>query len=140
MKEYKVNQKVWAIKINKYKEPQRKYSSDISGVSIKEHRILGISKYKICLDNEWFTTLGNDTDKREKYYTYLDDVNVSIRTNNNILGNGVFATMYSTTEPTEKLLKKICGKISNKIDKDYGFLFSGVKEEVWDLIKDVKFE
>jgi len=145
MQKYSIGQKVWCIQIKKYKEEnKRSYSTNVSGVFIEELEIIGVSPYKVCLNNDWFTTLDNDDRegyKKEKHrcYHYFDAISVDIRTNNHILSDGVFATLYSTEKPSGKLLKKMYGQISNKIDKDYGFLFSGVKDEIWYLIKGVKF-
>src|SRR5690349_3091064 len=123
---YKVNQKVWCIKINKCKNTPSKWDVRQDGLKIEEFKILGVSKYKIVLNNEWFTTIDNDDregfKKDRDYQIYLDEVSVNISTNNSILGDGIFITLYSTKEPTQKILDKMVAKAANEIDKKYGFL------------------
>lgn len=136
MEKYKVNQKIWKIEINKNSVTPSSYSSRQDGVNVEELKILGVSKYKIVLSNDWFTTLDNDDRenyKKEKNYSYLDDTSVSIRTGGSLFGDGVFITLYSTEEPNEKLLKKMVAKAAKKIEKEYGFLFNGVIDELYNI-------
>ena len=60
----KVGQKVWKITINKIVNAK----SDLykSGVTIEDSNILGISDYKICLDNRYFTTFSHLPEKGTK--------------------------------------------------------------------------
>ena len=137
--EYKLNQKIWHIEINNAVKEERDWRPN--GVNVKELKIIGISPYKVCLNNDWFTSLDyeKDGEKKDKSYkTYLDDVSVSIRTRDNVLGDGVFVSMYSTKEPSQKILDRMVAKASNKIDKEYGFLFDGVKSKLWDMVQNYK--
>ena len=139
--ENKVNDPVWEIRIIKYSNPNE-YSYRDNGVLIKKHKIIGISQYKICVNTDWFETFyyKNKGERRSSCETYLNDVLVHIRTNNSILGDGVFATLYSTKKPTSRTLKKMMGKVSNDIDKNYGWLFSGVKDELWSMVETYDFK
>ena len=65
MSKYKVKQKVWKITISKYKEDHSKYSVFQDGIQVQELQIIGISPYKIVLNNDFFTVLDNDD--REGY-------------------------------------------------------------------------
>jgi GTP cyclohydrolase II len=138
----KVNQKVWKVEINLYNKEEKEYSWQTrkNGVVIEELKILGISEYKVVLNNKWFTTLDVLSGKKETHETYLDDIGVYIRTNDDCLGDGVFAYVYSTEKPSATLLSKMQNKISDKIDKDYGFLFSGVKDRVKELVSNYEFK
>ena len=136
---YTAGQKIWHIEINRWSEPQSRWSHRKDGITIEELEILGVSKYKLVLNNDWFTTLDNDD--REGYkkdhssYRYIDDISVNIRTSGSILGDGIFITLYSTKEPTEKILNKMVAKTSNEINKKYGWLFSGVVKELYEMVK-----
>jgi len=139
---YKVGQKIWEVKLQ-LTNKESSYSPN--GLFIKELKVIGVSKYKVCLNDDWFTTLDNDD--RENYkkerndcYRYANDIRVDIRTCNHILGDGVYANMFSTTKPNDATLKKIYGKISNQIDKQYGFLFKDVKDKIWDIIGNYKLD
>lgn len=135
---YTVNQPIWNIEINKYREVPDQYSYRKDGITIENLKILGISKYKVVLNNDWFTTVDNDD--REKYrkdksiYRYLDEISVRINTNNSILGDGIFISLYSTKEPTKKLLNKMVAQASLEIDKRYSFLYKGVVNEIQDIV------
>lgn len=139
---YTVDQKIWQIKINKHSTSPSQYSVRQDGIKTEELKILGISPYKIVLNNDWFTTLENDDRdgyRRDlKYYTYLDEVSVNIRTNDSILGDGVFITLYSTKEPNNKILKKMVAKASTEINKKYGFLFGGIVDELYSMVENNK--
>lgn len=133
--EYKINQPVWAIEINKANEAK---SYRPNGIVVEKHKIIGISKYKICIDNDWFTTFSFAEEgerKNRSIYSYLDDVSVRIRTKNNILGDGIFISLYSTKKPTKRTFKKMIAAACVKIDEDYGFLFESAKDELWDMLE-----
>jgi hypothetical protein len=137
MEKYKVGQKIWTIEINKFQIEPSEWSNRQNGVSVENLEILGVSKYKIVLNDDWFTTLDNDDRenyKKEKYNSYFDDITVSIRTGGSIFGDGVFIKLYSTKEPDEKLLNKMVAKAANKIEKEYGFLFNGIINELYNII------
>lgn len=139
MSKYKVKQKVWKVIIAKYKNEQSKYSVHKDGINIEEQQILGISPYKIVLSNNFFTILENDDRegyrKDKKYYTYLDEVSVSIRTSG-FLEPGVVTTLYSTKSPDKKLLSKMVRETEKEINKEYGFLFGGVIREFNKYVED----
>ena len=139
MSKYKVKQKVWKVTIAKYKNEQSKYSIYKDGINIEEQQILGISPYKIVLSNDFFTVLENDNRegyrKDKKYYTYLDEVSVSIRTSG-FLELGVVTTLYSTKSPDKKLLSKMVKETEKEINKEYGFLFGGVIREFNKFVED----
>ncbi len=61
---YSVNQPIWHVEIKKYRELP-KYSYQKDGIKIEDLEILGISKYKVVLNDDWFTTVDNDD--RENY-------------------------------------------------------------------------
>jgi hypothetical protein len=138
----KVNQKIWKVEINFFSEDKSKspFRTRNEGVIITELKILGISKYKIVLDNDYFTTLDVPNGEKEKWETYLDDIRVNIRTKEDVLGNGVFAFVYSTEKPSTTLLNKMCKEIAKQIDKEYGFLFNGVKATIQELVSNYEFK
>src|SRR6478736_2290221 len=135
---YKVDQPIWHIKINKYKEPKSWYSCREDGLNIKELKILGISPYKIVLNNAWFTTVDNDDRenyrKDRKYNSYIDEISVNIRVSSYPLEEGVFIDLYSTKPPTKKILDKMVARASVEIDNKYGFLMKSVVNELWEIV------
>lgn len=139
---YTVDQKIWQIEINKHSTLPSKYSVRQDGVKIKELKILGISPYKIVLNNDWFTTVDNDDRegyrKDFRYNSYLDEISVNIRTNDSLLGDGVFIKLYSTKEPNNRILKKMVAKASTEINKKYGFLFGGIVDELYSMVENNK--
>ena len=138
-----LKQKVWKIEINKPSE-HSEYKSRVreEGVKIDVFEIIGISDFKICINNDWFTTLDKEIEGRRKdrkYNTYLEDIKTNIRTDNSILGDGVFVTLYSTKKPTKRTLRKMVASASIEIDKRYGFLFAGAKKELYNMADNYKF-
>ena len=137
--ELQVNQKVWKIQINKVINAK----SDLykNGVTINEHKIIGKSEYKICINTDHFTTFNyvKDGGKKDKYGDYIDTVCISIKTKEDYFGNGIFSTLYSTKKPSKPILKRIVREISLKIDKEYGFLFNGFKSELDNFVNNYKF-
>lgn len=126
-------QKVWKIEIN-FPTETKKYQLHKKGVYIKELEILGISQFKIVLNNDWFTTLDVKRERRDTHHTYLDDIDTTIRVKDCLFENGVFIRCYSTKKPTKRLLDKMVATACVKVEKDYGFLFNGIKNEMFDLI------
>jgi len=130
-----VNQKVWEITVNKVINAK----SDLykNGVTINEYKIIGISKYKVCINSDWFRTFDYKREKkqrRDSHETYLNDISVRIKTKEDYFGNGVFITMYSTKKPTKVILNKMVSIAAIKIDEEYGFLFNGAKDELYDIV------
>lgn len=133
--ENEVNQPIWAIEINKAVDAK---SYRPNGITVKEYKIIGISKYKICINNDWFTTFSYTKEGERKdrsIYSYLDDISVSIRVKNSILGDGIFITLYSTKKPTKATFKKMVAAACVRIDNEYGFLFKSAKDDLWEMIE-----
>jgi len=130
--EFTVGQKVWRIEIrNKVKDTFEK-----NGVFISEHKIIGISRYSICVDTEFFATFSilKKGERKESYSSYLNEIECSIRTNNNILGDGIKIDLYTTSKPTKATLDKMAAFCAVKIDKEFGWLFNGAKEKIYEMI------
>ncbi len=140
---YSVNQPIWHVEIKKYRELP-KYSYQKDGIKIEDLEILGISKYKVVLNDDWFTTVDNDD--RENYrkdrscYRYIDDINVRINTNNSLMGDGIFISLYSSKKPNKKLLNKMVAQASVEIDKNYGFLYKGAVSEIQNIVDNYETE
>ena len=132
----KIGQKIWKIDINK-PVSGRICSSQEEGVFIKELEILGINHWKLVLNDEWFTTFHLKNGSRKSWETYLDDISVRIYTNESFVANGVFITLHSTKKPSKKILDKMVATACAEIDKKYGFLFGGVKSEIYKIVEDV---
>lgn len=136
MKEYKVSQKIWHIEINKFFEKPSSWSHRQNGIKIEELEIIGISKYRLCLNNDFFTTLDYEREGQRKdrsIYSYPDDINISIRTNDSILGDGVFTSLYSTKKPTKKLLERMAAATSVEIKKKFSFL-RGASDDIYEMV------
>lgn len=127
----KVGQKVWKIQINKVINAK----SDLykNGITIENYEIIGISKHKICINTNYFDTFYYLSEKGEKkctYGRYLNEIEITIKTKEDYFGNGIFSNLYSTKKPSKAILNKIVREISLKIDKEYGFLFGEIKNEL----------
>ena len=132
----KIGQKIWKIDINKPVSGTI-YSSQEEGVFIEELEILGINSCNLDLNDEWFTTCPLKNGSRKSWETYLDDISVRIYTNESFVANGVFITLHSTEKPSKKILDKMVATACAEIDKKYGFLFGGVKNEIYKIVADV---
>ena len=134
----KVGQKVWCIELRKATEP-KSYSPN--GIKVTEHQIIGISSYKICVNTDWFETFSflKEGERKQSYSDYLNETKISIRTNDNLLGNGVFATLYTTKKPTKATINKIIAECCVKIDRDYGWLLGSAKEELYEMADSFNF-
>ena len=142
IKPYKVGQQVWKININKPKT-NKSYSIYKEGIHIKEMKILGVSKSKVCLDDIFFTSLTNDKveghRKDKRYNTYIGDVSVHIRAKDGLFDAGIFATLYTTSKPTRRTLNRIYGRIANQIQEEYSFLMKGAADEIFDMVDNYNF-
>lgn len=133
--ENEVNQPIWAIEINKAVDAK---SYRPNGIIVKEYKIIGISKYRICINDDWFTTFSYTKEGERKdrsIYSYLNDISVNIRVKNSILGDGIFITLHSTKKPTKATFKKMVAAACVKIDNEYGFLFKSAKDDLWEMIE-----
>lgn len=134
----KIGDKVWHIEIRKSNE-EKSYSPN--GIFINEHKIIGISKFKICIDSDWFQTFALPTElgkRKESYNSYLNDICIDIRTNNHLLGDGIFISMYSTSKPNNKTIDKMIAKCVLDIDRKYGWIISSAKDELYGMADDFK--
>lgn len=136
--QYKVGQKVWCIELRKATEPKSYFPN---GIKVTEHEIIGISSCKICVNTDWFTTFSflEKGERKQSYNQYLNDISVNIRTNDNLLGNGVFAILYTTKKPTKETINKIITECCVKIDRDYGWLIGSAKEELYEMADSFNF-
>lgn len=120
-----IGQKVWRIKINLpfdgigdslYK--QGIFTEELSIVYQTDRRIALSDYYITCLDRREKGT------KKEDYYTYLNDLKIRVVTKETYFANGIFASMYSTKEPTEALLEALKRELKEKVQKEYSFLYN----------------
>jgi len=133
----KVGQKIYEINLN-VRSPESKHNSTSyhsDGCHIKELEIVYQTKYKIALSDEFITLLSRQKkgDKKDKYYHYIDDIGVSIVTKENYFPNGIFCKCYSLKN-NKSVINKMKKAMLNKIEKEYGFLFSSeIKNEINNL-------
>lgn len=121
----KVGQVVYSIQVN-IRSNADKFNQSCSnkeGIHVEKLRIVYQTKYKIALSNDWITVLSRQTAdaRKESYNSYLDSINVCIKTQETYFPNGIFASCYSLENP-EKCISKIKKEIIKKIENDYGFL------------------
>lgn len=130
--ENKVGQKVWFIELTKSTKPE---GYKPNGIKVTEHEIIAISSFRLCINTDWFKTFSftKEGERKQSYSDYLNETKISIRTNDNLLGNGVFATLYTTKKPTKKTIDKIIAECCVKIDRDYGWLLGSAKEELYEM-------
>lgn len=131
---YSVDQPVWKIEIKKYSGTSKYSTLDKSGVFIEDLKIIGMSRYKIVVNNDWFSTFDLPGDRKSSFDNYLDKTRVSVRTGAHILGDGVFIELCSSNKPTKAILKRMVAMAAIKIDKEFGFLFGGVKDELYSMV------
>tara|TARA_R110000851_G_scaffold279073_1_gene432284 strand:- start:213 stop:632 length:420 start_codon:yes stop_codon:yes gene_type:complete len=127
----KLGEKVWKITINKVVNAK----SDLykNGVGIYEYEIIGVSKHKICINDDFFTTFDYTEKKgqrKDSWRRYLNEISVKVKTKEDYFGSGIFTEIYSTKKPSKLILNKMVKQACSKIDKEYGFLLNGFKEEL----------
>lgn len=123
--ETKKGMTVYKIEVN-IRNPEDQYNSlsfHQNGIIVTKLKIIHQTKRKIVLSDEYVTVLDRQREdqRKESYYHFLNDINVSILTKEKVFPNGVFSYCYSL-EPPEKMIAKIKSKIAIKIEKEYGFL------------------
>ena len=130
----KIGQRVYEINLN-VRSPESKYNSTSyhsDGCHIKELEIVYQTKYKIALSDDFITLLSREKkgEKKDKYYNYINDINVSIITKENYFPNGIFCKCYSLKN-NKSVVNKMKKAMLDKIEKEYGFLFSSeIKNEI----------
>jgi hypothetical protein len=129
-----IGDKIWKIEINKPQE--RKGSIRKEGIHIKEHKVIGVNDIQACIDDLHFSKLRKREkgERRESYHTYSNDIYVNIRTNDSLLGNGIYIYVYSSKKPTKNLLKKMVSKASVEINTKYEFLMNSVGSDLMDMV------
>jgi len=133
-KEIKIGDLVYCIRIN-MPNGTPFLDCEKEGIFIEKLKVVYKTDKKIALSDEWITKLDlyNGSIKRP-YDSYLEDVMVRIKSGEEILSNGIFATCYTTNEPTF-VISKMKRKIIKEIEEKYGFLFD-VKEKINNLKKE----
>ena len=120
-----IGQKIWEIRINL---PFNGVGDSLykHGIFIDELSIVYQTGYKLALSDEWITTLYRKEKgkKKESYCTYLDDLSVSVKTKETYFSNGIFASIYSTKEPTEALISALKRELKQSVEKEYSFLYN----------------
>ena len=132
-----LNQTIYEINIDKavLEKSYRK-----NGIKILEHKIIGINTWRLCINDVYFSKFDvkQKGQRRETYNTYIEDTRVTIRVGDSILGDGIFVKLHTTKKPTKATLKKMVAKAVIDIDSKYGFLFGGVKYELYDFVEQHK--
>ena len=131
---FKVGQKLWEVKINNPKSGKSLGLYD-EGCFVKEHKIIGISPYKICVDTPFFQTFSLN---KSTHDTMIDEVTVRIATNETFFPNGIFVTVFSSKKPTDSLFKKMISEATKKVSEKYGFLFGNVEVELNEIVRKSK--
>jgi hypothetical protein len=133
----KIGQKVYEINLN-VRSPESKHNSTSyhsDGCHIEELEIVYQSKYKIALSDDFITLLDRQRkDKRkDSFYSYLDNIKVSIITKETYFPNGIFCRCYSLKN-NKSVINKMKKAMLEKIEKEYGFLFSSeIKHQIKNL-------
>jgi hypothetical protein len=135
MKKYKLKTKrgqtVFRIEINLRSDQYNKTSLNPDGIYITELKIVHQTERKIALSDTWITTLDRQgiNEKKDKYWHYLEDINISIKTMETYFANGIFATCYTLKNP-KKIIEKMKHEIHLKVNREYGFLFDGLANKI----------
>lgn len=120
-----IGQKVWKIVINL---PFDGVGDSLykHGIFIDESSIVYQTEYKLALSNDFITVLDRleKGKKKESYCSYLDSLNVSVKTKETYFSNGIFAKIYSTKEPTEALISDLKRELKQNVEKEYSFLYN----------------
>jgi len=135
--ETKKGQTVYYVELNIHSGEATRFNTGLysEGLFVKEKKIAFQSKYKIALNDDFITILDRQFDdrKKESYQTYLEDINVCIKTKETYWPNGIFAHCYTIENP-EKCIKNIKHRIISKIEKEYGFLYNmDFKQKIYDM-------
>ncbi|MCE5332900.1 MAG: hypothetical protein LLF95_12270 [Bacteroidales bacterium] len=121
----KKGQIVYKIEVNIRTEETMKNNSGMNkhGIFVEELKIVHQTKYKTVLSDPWVSMFDRQLEdqRKDSYNRYIEDIFVSIKTKETYWANGIFATMYSLEDP-QKCISKIKKKITDQINKDYGFL------------------
>ena len=129
--EVKIGDLVYCIRIN-MPNGTPFLDCEKEGIFIDRLNVVYKTDKKIALSDEWITRLDlyNGVIRRP-YEDYLEDIVVRIKSGEEILSNGIFATCYTINEPTF-VISKIKRKIIKEVEEKYGFLFD-VKEKINNL-------
>ena len=101
-------------KVRIYKKPAERYHKDC--FEIKKVVIIAENDNYIVIDDAYFTRIS----KKKSYCdTCLNVEKINIRTENHILGDGVFFTLYSEKKLRPSTIKR---HIEKKIIAQYGWL------------------
>lgn len=132
----KIGQKVFKIEVNFRSAISRYHSSGIDkhGIYICELKIVHQTDRKIALSDKWITTLDRQKykERKDRFWHYLEDISISIKTKETYFPNGIFATCYTLKDPL-KVIEKIKKEIVKKVNSEYGFLFDGIGEKLENL-------
>jgi len=121
----KIGQIIYDIEVNVRADDSKHLSTSSrkDGIQVEVLKIVFQTPYKIALSNDWITLLDRQKEgsRKDSYYHYLDEINVSLVTKETYFPNGIFGQCYSTLPP-EKVIDKIKKEMIKKINSDYGFL------------------
>ena len=138
MEKYKLktkkNQTVYFIELN-IVNGENMSNLNKEGLFVKEYKIVHQSKHRIALSDDWITVLDRQKlgQKKESYNNFLNDINVTIKTNETYFPNGVFCRCYTIDNP-EKVIKKLKQQMIIEIEKKYGFLRNlDVERKIYDM-------
>lgn len=112
--------KLFYHSVSIYRERRRSWQEE-SKFFIEEVEVLAENENLLVLNNSRFTRL----EKSGKYdwHDVVGKARISIRTNDSILGDGVFYALYSEKRKRPSTIKKA---IQAKIAREYGWLTHGL--------------
>jgi hypothetical protein len=146
MEKYKLNTKIGQvvnhIEINIRADSDKNDTTSLykEGIYIENLKIVYQTYHKIALDDTWITLLDRKKIdyRKERFYTYLEDCIVSIKTNETYFPNGVFGTIY-TIGNTKTAIRKLGKAIEKEVNSRYGFLSKiNVKELIDEYLENNK--
>ena len=110
---------IFCHKVSIYQKPAKIWDEDC--FTVTKEQVLAENEIYIVLNDSHFTKL-----KKTGYGVYFNKMEketISVRTNDNLLGNGVFYTFYSTTKRRPSTIKK---HIEAYVKEKFGWLSEGM--------------
>lgn len=106
-------------KVQIYKKPTS-YSFEEDKFTIESLEVLGENDDFIVFNDDYFTKI---TKKPDRYYDVLDRPRINIRTTDSLLSNGIFYTLYTTTNKRPATIRN---EIHRQIGKKFGWMMDSV--------------
>jgi len=122
-------QTVYKIEVNVL-EDKTKPTIYKEGIIIEPLKIVYQTGKKIAISDKYITTLDiPENDKKEPFYTYLNEIYVRVESDNAYWSNGMFCKVYAL-DNSGVTIDRILLDIAKKVKDKYGFLYDGISNKL----------